>query len=615
MPAVLSPRLQHRVSRPAVTARSFALGTLTLAMAGMAFSAHAATQNPRVIWDNSPDKNITIGFGASASSPSLKFGTSTDEATWQTASVTRSTTFNSTLVSQFVNLSNLTPNTAYYFRTCDSSGCGARYWFKTASSSPANMTFISGGDSRTNRGERQQANRMVAKIRPAFVDFGGDLTDNNTASQMLEWLSDWELTFSSDTINGIAYKYIPGLVVNVGNHEDNDQQFVCKVFGADSDRNNTCSNRDTYNAFNINGSQLRLYNLNSQLDWSGADFVAQSNWLKSDLAGAGAQAQWRIASYHRPALPRTSAKPTVNSGLFGWAQTFYDLKMNMVFESDSHVLKMTSPVKPAASGSDYVTATSGTVYLGEGAWGAPKRPADRSASWLVDLDSLSHFNVLQFSGDQLQVRTVLFEGEASSAALTRDEREANPLALPAGIPLRSLPVIGPVYTLGRDADGRTIKIGGTSDTILQQNTTGGYATSIYSTRAGAQSFKHGSSGTYSVSKLTLYVSRSSSSPVGTFEVSLGTSVNGGEIANTRVNVASSSITNTSGGSSFQKLELTLPAPVTLTAAKTYYINLKTTSTNTFYVEYANSSSAYASGTYYRGGSDYKKDLRFNVIGK
>ncbi|MEN9868782.1 MAG: hypothetical protein RL748_4372 [Pseudomonadota bacterium] len=578
-------------------------------------SAQAATQNPRVIWDNNPDQNITIGFGSNASTPYLMVGSSTDEATWTRANVTRSATFNSSLVSQFVQLSNLTPNSAYYFRACDSSGCGARYWFKTARSTPGNMTFISGGDSRTNRGERQQANRMVAKLRPAFVDFGGDLTDNNIASQMLEWLTDWELTFSSDTINGIAYKYIPGLVVNVGNHEDNDQQFVCKVFGADSDRNGSCSNRDTYNAFNINGAQLRLYNLNSQLDWSGADFVAQSNWLKSDLAGAGAQAQWRIASYHRPALPRTSAKPTVNSGLFAWGQPFYDLKMNMVFESDSHVLKMTAPVKPAASGSDYQEVNGGTVYLGEGAWGAPKRPADRSASWLVDLDSLSHFNVLQFSGDQLLVRTVLFGSEASSNALTREQREADPLALPAGIPLRSLPTLGNVYALGRDANGRTIKIVNTSEQVLEQNNTGGYATSIRTSQKGAQSFKHGSTGTYSVSKLTLYVSRNTSTPAGTLDVFLGTGVNSGELANTRVNVASASITNTSSGSSFQKLELTLPAPVTLSAGKTYYLNLSTSSSNVFYVEYANSSSAYTNGTYYRGGSDYRKDLHFNLIGK
>lgn len=582
---------------------------------GTVFAAHASTQNPRVIWDNNPDQNITVAFATNASAPYLSFGTSTDEASWQRANVTRSATFDGSLVSQFVQLSKLLPNTAYYFRACDSSGCGARYWFKTASSTPSNMTFISGGDSRTNRGERQQANRMVAKLRPAFVDFGGDLTDNNVASQMLEWLADWELTFSSDTINGIAYKYIPGLVVNVGNHEDNDQQFVCKVFGADADRNGSCSNRDTYNAFNINGTQLRLYNLNSQLDWSGAEFVAQSNWLKSDLAAAGAQTQWRIASYHRPALPRTSSKPSVNSGLFSWGQAFYDLKMNMVFESDSHILKMTSPVKPASSGSDYVEVNGGTVYLGEGAWGAPKRPADRSASWLMDLDSLSHFNVLQFSGDQLLVRTVLFGSEATSAALTREQREADPLALPAGVPLRTLPVMGSVYALGRDANGRTIKMAASSEQILQQNTKGGYATSISINQRGAQSFKHGSSGTYAVSKLTLYVSRGSSAPSGNFEVYLGTGVNSGELSNSRVNVAAASITNTSSGSSFQKLELSLPAPVTLTAGKTYYINLKTSSSNLFYVEYANSSSAYANGTYYRGGSDYKKDLRFNLIGK
>lgn len=578
----------------------------------------ATTSNPRVLWDNNPDTNITIGFSTNTTGPYLMFGSSTDEATWQRANVSRSATFNSSLVSQFVLLNGLVPNTAYYFRTCDSSGCGARYWFNTARSTPGNMTFISGGDSRTNRGERQQANRMVAKLRPAFVDFGGDLTDNNTASQMLEWLADWELTFSSDTINGLAYKYIPGLVVNVGNHEDNDQQFVCKVFGADSDRNGSCSNRDTYNAFNINGSQLRLYNLNSQLDWSGADFAAQSNWLKSDLSGPGASAQWRIASYHRPALPRTSSKPSANSGLFSWAQTFYDLKMNMVFESDSHILKMTAPVKPAASGSDYVVSPSGTVYLGEGAWGAPKRPADRSASWLVDLDSLSHFNVLQFSGDQLLVRTVLFNDEASSAALTREQRAADPLALPAGVPLRILPVMGAVYTLARDAEGRTIKVGSSStDRILEQSTATGYGTHISSSQKGAQSFKHGSTGSYTVTKLTLYLSRKSGTPSGALNVSLGTSINGGEIANTAVAIPASSITNTSSGSSFQRVELSLPQALTLTAGKTYYINISTSSSTTYYLEYSYSSnnSAYANGTYYRRGSNYNRDLRFNVIGK
>ena len=445
--------------------RGFISRALCLAgLAALSPLVDAATQHVRVVWNDSPDKKITVAFAASASGAYLKYGSSTDELTWQRANVTRVGTFGSPVITtQFVQLSQLTPNTAYYMQACDSSGCGQRYWFKTAGSSPQNMTFVAGGDSRTNRSVRQQGNRMVAKIRPAFVDFGGDLTDSNSSAQMLEWLSDWELTYSSDTINGLSYKYIPGLIVIVGNHEDNDILFVCKVFGADNDRNGTCGDRDTYGAFNINGNQLRIYNLNSQLRYFASAHTIQTDWMKADLAAAGAQVQWRMASYHVPALPRTSAKPAINEKIFGWGSDFYNLKMNVVFESDSHILKLTAPVKPSGV-NNYVEVVGGTVYLGEGAWGAPLGAADRPASWLMDLYMGYNFNVLQFVGDQVHVRSVLFEGEVAATAVTRAAREADANALPASLPIRKIAGAGAdAYVLARDAAGRTIKAGSTTN--------------------------------------------------------------------------------------------------------------------------------------------------------
>ena len=434
-------------------------GLIGLGLA-MSSSAFAATEKLRVVWDNNPDQNITIAFSASGTQPHIRYGTSTDETTWQQVNVTRSFVFGGSFTSQITYLNALQANKAYYFRACDSSGCGPAHWFKTARASAGDMTFVAGGDSRTNRGERQQGNRLAAKVRPAFIYFGGDLTDNNTASQMIEWLDDWQLAFSSDNINGQAYKYVPGLVVNVGNHEANDLTFLCKVFGMDMDRNGACSLRDTYGAFNINGNQLRVYNLNSEFSSSSSDFNAQTTWLSGDLSQQGQQVSWRMASYHKPALPRTSSKPTVNAGPYSWAQLFYDQKMNVVFESDSHLFKITAPVKPVASGNDYQEVSGGTVYLGEGAWGAPKRSADRNASWLVDLASLSHFNILQFSGSNLLVRSALFSGESATAALPLNEREANPLALPNGLQLRTTSGIGDTFALTRDAQGRTTKVTG-----------------------------------------------------------------------------------------------------------------------------------------------------------
>ena len=877
--ARMSAHSKNEKHQRSLLVMSFALASV---FGGCAEFANAATQHVRVVWNDNPDKNITVAFASNATNPYLRYGSTTNEASWQTANVTRVGSFGSpVLTTQLVQLTQLSPNTAYYMQACDSGGCGQRYWFKTASSVPQNMTFIAGGDSRTNRSVRQQANRLVAKIRPAFVDFGGDLTDSNTSAQMLEWLSDWELTYASDTIDGQSYRFIPGLIVNVGNHEDNDKQFVCKVFGADTDRNGSCSNRDTYGAFNINGNQLRIYNLNSQLRSSAAEHAAQTDWMKGDLAGAGAQVQWRMGAYHVPALPRTSAKSAVNAPIFAWGNAFYDLKMNVIFESDSHLLKVTVPVKPSPSGSDYVEVPGGTVYLGEGAWGAPLRAADRPAAWLLDLYKSYNFNILQLVGEQVHVRSVMIDGEAASSALSREARESNPNALPVGLPLRQI-AGADAYVLARDANGRTTRgvsnenqapkvnagsdqslrlpasallagsatddgkpspaaltyqwskisgpgtvsfatpnaagtsatfsavgayvlrltvsdsalsgsddvivtvsankapaasfssvsnqltvsftdtssdsdgtiasrlwdfgdgstassanvshtyaIAGTylvkltatdneglsstiqrsltvsdvvsnappvanfsytsrqlavsftdsstdqdgtvsawlwnfgdgssstlrnpehsyaqsgsynvslqatdnagatstltskqvtvqaagTEVVLEQSSSGGNKMEVKSGQHGAQSFKHGSSGTsgtYSVSKLTLYLSRESTEPNANLVVSIGTGIQTGEVAGSRVSITPAQISNATGGSSFQMVTLTLP-DVVLNAGTTYYINLNNAASNgkAYFVDLSSSATAYTSGSYFKQSSDEKKDMRFVLSG-
>lgn len=440
----------------------FTMSTMALALsAALASPAMAQTSQVRVTWTDTPSSNITIGFTAKGTDAHVKFGSSTNEATWTRANVTRTNTFKTSIISQIVKLTGLTPNTAYYMQTCDSTGCGQRYWFKTASNTPQDMTFISGGDSRSNPTGLQKANRMVAKIRPSFIDFGGDLTNSHTIAEVNTWLTDWELAFSSDTINGVSYKYIPGLIVNVGNHESSDRLFVCSIFGANTDGNEACSDRDTYGAFNVNGNQLRVYNLNSEFRPGGSTanataMAAQTTWLNNDLATAGQQVQWRMAAYHVPALPRTSSKGSVEAGVIDWGKSFYTNKMNFVFESDSHLLKITKPVKVNAAGNDYEEINGGTVYLGEGAWATPPRAVDRNATWLVQdqYAQVNNFHLMQFVGDKLHVRTVLPQNEALVTALTREQREANPLALPSNLSVRQFSG-SDAWILGQDAAGRT----------------------------------------------------------------------------------------------------------------------------------------------------------------
>lgn len=162
----------------------------------------------------------------------------------------------------------------------------------------------------------------------------------------------------------------------------------------------------------------------------------------------------------------------------------------------------------------------------------------------------------------------------------------------------------------------TVTTPSTTDVVLQQSTAGGNKLEIKSGQTGAQSFKYGTSGSYVLNKLVLYVARDSLAPNSSLNLSIGTVVNASSIAGSSVSIAAANITNVSAGSSFQKIEVALPSSITLSAGKVYYLNLSTTASNgkAFYVEVSSSASAYANGTYYKNKSDEKKDLRFSLIG-
>ncbi|MDG9670503.1 DNRLRE domain-containing protein [Hahella sp. CR1] len=438
------------------------LAGLTLAATGS--TALAAPTQIRVVWDHDPAHEAIVAFSeGSGGSPYLLWGDSTDENSWENTAYQKNYTFDGSLRSYFVRLTNLQPGSNYYFRACDSKGCGERFWFTTASDNAADLTFIAGGDSRSNPTARRQGNRLVSKVRPQFVLFGGDLTDDNRASEVDEWLDNWTETYSNDVIDGVDYKRVYPLVPTVGNHEDNDQTFICKVFGVDANKDGSCSLDDTYFAFTIGGGQARFYTLNTEFRNSGyeAEWREQMDWLKADLASDGSSVTWRMTQYHKPMFPRTTSKPSKYDKMYEWAQPFYAYKMNLSFESDSHLVKYTWPVVPDNDG--YAQASAGTLYVGEGSWGAPTRSADRYANWIIDQDSFAQLKIVQFSGDEVLVRTARFSGEGDVTALSKAQRDADPLALPSGLNLWKPQSVGEIMTLTRSGDGLTQVKGGGDD--------------------------------------------------------------------------------------------------------------------------------------------------------
>ena len=120
----------------------------------------------------------------------------------------------------FVRLRNLQPSTTYYFVIQDSEGCSKRMSFKTAPDNPyERLSIIAGGDSRNYREARQNANKIVAKLRPHCVMFGGDMTGADSDEQWKMWMDDWQLTIARDG-------RITPIIVTRGNHEQDNRSLV-----------------------------------------------------------------------------------------------------------------------------------------------------------------------------------------------------------------------------------------------------------------------------------------------------------------------------------------------------------------------------------------------------
>jgi hypothetical protein len=313
----------------------------------------------------------------------------------------------------FVRLENLQPNTVYYFVIQDTEGVSKRYSFKTAPDSPQErIAIIAGSDSRNHRMARCDANILVSKLRPHCVVFGGDMTDRDTDAEWREWFDDWQLTIGSDG------RIFP-IIAARGNHEASNDALV-NCFDV--------PNPDVYYALTLGGNLLRVYTLNTQIPGGGE----QRDWLGRDLQ-AHQNITWRFAQYHQAMRPHNSAKHDREELIAQWATLFHKYKVQLVMESDAHLAKNTWPIRPSTEpGSDagfIRDDANGTVYTGEGGWGAPLRAADDPKAWTRSYGSFNQFKWIFVDQDKIEVRTVKTEGSNRVAEVNPN----NIFAIPYGL--------------------------------------------------------------------------------------------------------------------------------------------------------------------------------------
>ena len=385
----------------------------------------ANTDKYRGIINNDPSSTFTIGWNQiDGSTPVLYYDVVDHGTNWQSYAFNKSPDKVASargMQNTFARLTGLQPNTAYYFVIKDSNSTSARFWFKTAPDVPnERLSIIAGGDSRNNRLPRQNANILVSKLRPHVVMFGGDMTDDDTTAEWLDWMDDWQLTTGSDG------RIIP-IVPARGNHEYSNAVME-DLFDSPS--------ADIYYSLNFGGTLLKSITLNSLISSGGN----QAAWLETELQNSQ-NFIWRTAQYHFPIVPHNSGKLDNLLQRQNWAPKFDQYNVQMVVECDAHMCKSTYPIRLAASGEPNEDKgfvrddNDGTVYVGEGAWGAPLRANNDDHLWTRASGSFNQFKWIFIDEQQIKIRTV----KVDNAPLVGTVNDSNIFLPPANLDIWNPP--------------------------------------------------------------------------------------------------------------------------------------------------------------------------------
>lgn len=357
-------------------------------------SLEARSVRFRASWREDPATTMVIGWDQVSGSNPVFYFDETDHgknlAAYRNKRNPDASVAAKAMNNHFVRLVNLKPATVYYFVVADSEGSSARYSFRTAPGDPSErLSIIAGGDSRNNVEARVAANTLVAKIRPHLVLFNGDMTAGDTGPEWQSWLDDWQATIGRDG------RITPVLVVR-GNHEASNKS-LNDLF--DVPQPTLCY------SLSFGGNLLRIITLNTLIPAAGE----QRLWLEQELKAT--LNTWKIVQYHHSIRPHTTGKPERDDLWKSWAGLFFQYRVDLAIESDSHVAKWTYPLRPSTDLSamqGFVRDDEkGTVYIGEGCWGAPLRANDDDKKWTRNSGSFNHFNLLFIDSKSIEVRTVL----------------------------------------------------------------------------------------------------------------------------------------------------------------------------------------------------------------
>jgi hypothetical protein len=300
-------------------------------------------------------------------------------------------------------VTGLEPGKLYEFVIDSGAEPSAPMTFRSAPAVDSSEPFslIYGGDSRTGKEDRKRMNRLSKELvasHPEAIAFlhGGDYVyDGSDLGMWDDWLTHDELR----TMEG--GRVLP-IVPTRGNHDFG--AIFEEVFDTPGGKDKNYYH--TALPFGVN-----LLTLNTNISHAGE----QRDWMKLQLEELRAKSRWLLAQYHRPAYPAVKEAGTAKTA---WVPHFEYHNVDLVFESDGHVIKRTLPIRD--EGHD----PTGVVYLGEGGLGVPQRTPHRNRWYLQEPGMTArghHLTLATFEGDELRLITQGFAVDEETGRIADPE--------------------------------------------------------------------------------------------------------------------------------------------------------------------------------------------------
>lgn len=271
-----------------------------------------------------------------------------------------------------VILRGLKPDTGYAFELYRQNSSERvkrrKYFFKTAPTTPGEkLTFVTGGDMYHKRPLLDAMNKEAAKHNPLFALLGGDLAyaDGEKADKWYDWVDSWH-----DWCETTGDYMIP-MVVAIGNHEcskeikdlkpeelpdykpEQHAKFFYSLFPLPHDKSNYALDFGDYMSI------LCLDSNHTQTPESQVSWLKEALRERKDLPNL-------FVCYHRPTYG-TLVKDDEAEVRKHWVPLFDQFGVDAAFENDHHLYKRTMPLKNGE------IDPSGTLYIGDGAWGVDLR--------------------------------------------------------------------------------------------------------------------------------------------------------------------------------------------------------------------------------------------------